>query len=88
MQWSAVYAILFIDVELPNYDAYVVWRKDSRHCPLTVLELTLDEAVGFECFRHFKVAPGQGILDQSAAAAIRGSFSDVFMILARALVPR
>jgi hypothetical protein len=59
MQWSAVYAILLIDVELPNYDAYVVWRKDSRHCPLTVLELALDEAVGFECFRRFKVAPGK-----------------------------
>ena len=40
MQWSAVHAILFIDVELPNYDAHVVWRKDPRHCPLTGRELT------------------------------------------------
>jgi hypothetical protein len=72
MQWSAVYAILFIVVELPNYDAHVVWRTDPRSCPLTGHELTLDEAVGFKCFRCFKVAPGQGILGQLTAAAIRG----------------
>jgi hypothetical protein len=59
----AVYAILFIDVELPNDDAHVVRRKDLRRRPLTVRELTLDQAVGFERFGRFKVASGQGILD-------------------------
>ena len=42
MQGSAVYAILFIDIELPNYDAHVVWREDPRRCPLAIRKLTLD----------------------------------------------